>query len=75
MPNLPARLDPTTTLPAILDQAGPGARFAADEFFTAQLSNPHTRRAYTHWVLRFLAWCEDGDAGELGRIGDRGPLH
>ena len=68
MTNLPARLDPTTTLPAILDRAGPGARFAADEFFTAQLSNPHTRRAYTHWVLRFLAWCEDGDVGELGRI-------
>ena len=44
MPNLPARLDAvatTTPLPAILDRAGPGARFAAEEFFTAQLSNPH----------------------------------
>ena len=54
-------------LPAILDRAGPGARLAADEFFRAQLGNPHTRAAYSRWVLRFLAWCEARDV-ELARI-------
>ena len=31
---------------------------AADEFFAAKISNPHTRRAYARPVGRFLAWCE-----------------
>ena len=31
---------------------------AADEFFAAQISNPHTRRAYARPVGRFLAWCQ-----------------
>ena len=45
--------------PAILVRAGKAACFAADEFFSARLSNPHTRTAYAHQVSRFLAWCED----------------
>ena len=55
------------SLPAILDRAGPGARLAADEFFRAQLGNPHTWAACSRWVLRFLAWCEARDV-ELARI-------
>ena len=46
------------TVPAILKRAGKAALFAADEFFSARLSNPHTRRAYARPVGRFLAWCE-----------------
>ena len=45
--------------PAILVRAGKAACFAADEFFSARISNPHTRTAYAHQVSRFLAWCEE----------------
>ncbi len=38
---------------------GKAACFAADEFFRARLSNPHTRTAYAHQVGLFLAWCEE----------------
>ena len=51
-----ATLSPTA--PAILKRAGKAALFAADEFFAARLSNPHTRRAYARPVRRFLDWCE-----------------
>ena len=62
---------PTTTLsetfPAILQRAGKAACFAADEFFSAQVSNPHTRRAYGRAVGRFLAWC-DAQGIELSQV-------
>ena len=41
---------------AILRNAGPAACFAAEEFFTARIRNPHTRKAYAVPVRRFLAW-------------------
>ena len=44
---------------AVLVRAGRAARFAADEFFSARISNPHTRRAYPQAVGQFLTWCED----------------
>jgi integrase/recombinase XerD len=44
--------------PRLVEQAGGNARFAWDEFFSAELRNPHTRRAYLHAVRQFLAWCE-----------------
>ena len=31
--------------PSVLRRAGKNALFAADEFFAARISNPHTRRA------------------------------
>ena len=40
-------------------KAGKAACFAADEFFSARLSNPPTRTVYARQVSRFLAWCED----------------
>ncbi len=46
------------SFPAILRRAGSAACFAADEFFSARIANPHTRRAYGRIVGRFLAWCE-----------------
>ena len=52
-------LDPSRSVPAVLERAGAKALFAADEFFAARISNPHTRRAYARVVRRFLAWCED----------------
>ena len=78
MPN--DRIQPETHLterdemfPAILRRAGKNACFAADEFFSAQISNPHTRRAYARAAGRFLAWCE-AHGIELGQVtpGDAG---
>jgi site-specific recombinase XerD len=46
-------------VPALIEQAGGNARFAYDEFFGATIVNPHTRRAYSRTVDRFLAWCEE----------------
>ncbi len=45
-------------LPAIIERAGHGARFAFEEFFHAKIRNAHTRRAYRRAVLCFLQWCE-----------------
>ena len=45
---------PSRSVPAVLERAGANALFAADEFFAARISNPHTRRAYARVVRRFL---------------------
>ena len=48
----PAGLKPARTgdvageFPAVLHRAGAAACFAADEFFSARISNAETRRAY-----------------------------
>ena len=55
----PAETDLEGTFPAILVRAGASACLAADEFFSARISNPHTRTAYAHQVSRFLTWCEN----------------
>jgi integrase/recombinase XerD len=75
-PVLPIR----ETFPAILATLGPSARFAWDEFFYAQVRNPHTRKAYQHAVKRFLAWMEeqqrdlrDVDPGLVGSYFDQHP--
>jgi site-specific recombinase XerD len=48
----------TPDLPAMIEQAGPAARFAFEEFFYGRIRNPYTRRAYLHAVRKFSAWCE-----------------
>lgn len=37
-------------------RAGDAARFAWDEFFRAEIRNPHTRKAYAQAVRQFLEW-------------------
>ena len=54
-------------LPALIEAAGPTAAFVWDEFFTAGIRNPHTRRAYTHAVRRFLTWAA-AEGHELARL-------
>ena len=68
------------TFPAVLVRAGKAACFAADEFFSSRISNPHTRTAYAHQVSRFLAWCEEQGLelrqvtpGQAGRFLDELP--
>ena len=55
------------SLPALVERAGPAARFAWEEFFFADYHNPHTQRAYESGVRRFLAWAE-GQGVELASI-------
>lgn len=45
-------------LPAIIAAAGEKASRRFLEFFTAEIRNTNTRRAYARAVSRFLAWCE-----------------
>lgn len=60
---VPVATKATDALPAILAEAGPGARFAWEEFLFARLRNHHTRRAYLRAVGRFLKWCESREIG------------
>ena len=52
---------PTDTyiVPALIADAGEQAGWRYVEFFTANIRNPHTRRAYARACSRFFAWCED----------------
>jgi integrase/recombinase XerD len=54
-------------LPALVEQAGGAAAFVWDEFFSGEIRNPNTRRAYAHAVRQFLAWAAGQGAG-LARI-------
>ena len=57
----------TPEFPAVLQRAGAAACFAADEFFSARISNWETRRAYARAVRWFFKWC-DGEQLELAQI-------
>jgi len=66
-PHLPAILHPGALatpvdghlVPALIADAGEPAAWRYIEFFTANIRNPNTRRAYARACRRFLAWCED----------------
>ena len=49
----------TSIVPALIADAGEQAGWRYVEFFTANIRNPHTRRAYARACSRFFAWCED----------------
>jgi site-specific recombinase XerD len=65
---LPAVLEPspvpppapadTYTVPALIADLGDRAGWRYVEFFTANINNDHTRRAYARACSRFFAWCE-----------------
>jgi site-specific recombinase XerD len=63
---LPAILPPTAIVtpvdaylvPALIAHAGDAAGWRYVEFFTANIHNPHTRRAYGRACAHFFAWCE-----------------
>jgi site-specific recombinase XerD len=46
-------------VPALVANLGDEAAWRYVEFFTANIRNPNTRRAYFRACNRFLAWCED----------------
>src|SRR3954471_20817308 len=66
---LPAILEPTPVqtpapvdtyiVPALIAERGDQASWRYVEFFTANINNDHTRRAYMRACSRFFAWCEN----------------
>jgi site-specific recombinase XerD len=66
-PTLPAKTRKTSQaevhLPAIIMEACADATERFLEFFTANIRNINTRRAYVHAVKLFLQWCEEHSAG------------
>jgi len=59
--------DRASSLPALV-AADERARFRFLEFFTAQIRNPNTRRAYGRDVTQFLDWCAGQGVRGLGEI-------
>jgi site-specific recombinase XerD len=60
------------TLPVLVAASGRRAGVRFLEFFTAQIRNPHTRRAYARAVTDFLSWCESIGVASLPQVE---PLH
>jgi site-specific recombinase XerD len=54
-----AAADPVALVLALIADAGDAAGWRYVEFFTANIRNPHTRRAYARACSQFFAWCED----------------
>ena len=46
-------------IPRLIAEAGEHAAWRYVDFFTANIRNPNTRRAYARACVRFFAWCED----------------
>ena len=55
----PATPADTYIVPALIAAAGDQAAWRYIEFFTANINNHNTRRAYARACSRFFSWCED----------------
>ncbi|UOK73986.1 tyrosine-type recombinase/integrase [Ancylobacter polymorphus] len=60
------------SLPSLVHAADERAQMRFLDFFTANIRNPHTRRAYGRAVTDFLTWCADQGVTGLGEVR---PLH
>jgi hypothetical protein len=49
----------TNLVPALIADAGEPAAWRYVEFFTANIRNPNTRRAYARACVSFFAWCDE----------------
>ena len=69
---LPAVIPPTALatpadtylVPALIADLGDQAGWRYVEFFTANIRNPHTRRAYARACGQFFTWCEPRPVGQ-----------
>jgi site-specific recombinase XerD len=52
-------LSASALVPALIASIGDQASWRYVEFFTANIRNPNTRRAYARACIRFFSWCED----------------
>lgn len=71
-PNAVGAVTSSLGVPALIADAGDQAVRRFLEFFAATIRNSNTRIAYYRAVLRFFAWCEQHQLGELVAIE---PLH
>jgi integrase/recombinase XerD len=55
--------------PAFIAAAGDRAAYRFLEFFTAQIRNPHTRRAYVRAVGGFWTWLEAYGVSSIAAVG------
>lgn len=62
----------TAQVPALISRAGERAGIRFLEFFTANIRNPNTRRAYARATQEFLTWCQVVGVTSLA---DVAPLH
>ena len=60
------------TAPTLIASAGERAQTRFVEFFTANVRNPNTRRAYAQAAREFMTWCE---MGGIQTIADVQPVH
>src|SRR4051795_5787933 len=56
-------------MPALITAAGDRAAYRFLEFLTAQIRNPHTRRAYVRAVGAFCAWLEARGVPSIAAVG------
>jgi hypothetical protein len=54
-----APLPDRALIPSLIADAGDHAAWRYVEFFTANIRNPNTRRAYVRACSTFFAWCEE----------------
>jgi site-specific recombinase XerD len=62
----------TTHVPVLISQAGERAGMRFLEFFTANIRNPNTRRAYARAADEFLTWCASVGVPTIAAVA---PLH
>ena len=58
-------LDDGLVVPRIVAEAGDDATMRFVEFFTAQIHNPNTRKAYGRAVTDFCHWCDQHQINDL----------
>ena len=56
---LATQTDTSIVVPAVIADLGDAANWRYAEFFTANINNDHTRRAYARACGRFFSWCEN----------------
>src|SRR5271166_1087078 len=54
-----AKLTDAHLVPALIADLGEPAAWRYVEFFTANIRNPNTRRAYARACVNFFAWCDE----------------
>lgn len=52
-------IKPFNSIPELIARERPAAQFAWEEFIYGQIRNLHTRKAYTHAVQKFSAYCKN----------------
>lgn len=62
----------SAALPAIIEMADEPAQLRFFEFFTANIRNRNTRRAYGLAVREFLRWCEQHRVSSIAAVA---PVH